>query len=101
MTTIIVLANDEEQHSLWKTFADAPAGLRMVNGAADRAAWQPAGLVTSNCVGWGSRVELNDRGFPLTIAAAQTGTAACPSHRGGRPRGRPKRSPRNSPSPPP
>jgi uncharacterized protein YbdZ (MbtH family) len=34
----IVLVNDEEQHSLWPVFADAPAGWRVVYGEADRAA---------------------------------------------------------------
>lgn len=33
-----VLVNDEEQHSLWPTFADVPAGWRPVYGEADRAA---------------------------------------------------------------
>ena len=33
-----VLINDEEQHSLWPTFADVPAGWRVVYGEADRAA---------------------------------------------------------------
>jgi glycopeptidolipid biosynthesis protein len=34
----LVLANDEEQHSLWPAFADVPAGWRVVLGDADRAA---------------------------------------------------------------
>ncbi|MEV7543503.1 MULTISPECIES: MbtH family protein [unclassified Streptomyces] len=33
-----VLANDEDQHSLWPVFADVPAGWRVVFGEADRAA---------------------------------------------------------------
>jgi len=33
-----VLVNDEEQHSLWPSFADVPAGWRVVYGEADRAA---------------------------------------------------------------
>ena len=33
----VVLVNDEEQHSLWPTFADVPAGWRVVHGEADRA----------------------------------------------------------------
>ncbi len=33
-----VLVNDEDQHSLWPTFADVPAGWRVVYGEADRAA---------------------------------------------------------------
>jgi MbtH protein/glycopeptidolipid biosynthesis protein len=36
--TFVVLVNDEEQHSLWPTFADVPAGWRVVYGEADRAA---------------------------------------------------------------
>jgi uncharacterized protein YbdZ (MbtH family) len=36
--SFFVLVNDEEQHSLWPTFADVPAGWRMVYGEADRAA---------------------------------------------------------------
>ena len=32
----VVLVNDEEQHSLWPTFADVPAGWRVVHGEADR-----------------------------------------------------------------
>ncbi|BBZ47086.1 hypothetical protein MPRM_43670 [Mycobacterium parmense] len=36
--TFFVLVNDEEQHSLWPTFADVPAGWRVVYGEADRAA---------------------------------------------------------------
>ena len=35
--TFVVLVNDEEQHSLWPTFADVPAGWRVVHIAADRA----------------------------------------------------------------
>lgn len=34
----LVLVNDEEQHSLWPTFADVPTGWRVVYGEADRAA---------------------------------------------------------------
>ena len=30
-----VLVNDEEQHSLWPSFADVPAGWRVVYGEAD------------------------------------------------------------------
>ncbi|WP_082951050.1 MbtH family protein [Mycobacterium mantenii] len=32
-----VLVNNEEQHSLWPTFTDIPAGWRVVFGEADRA----------------------------------------------------------------
>lgn len=32
-----VLINDEEQHSLWPTFAEVPAGWRVVHGEAGRA----------------------------------------------------------------
>jgi MbtH protein len=32
-----VVVNDEEQHSLWPTFADIPAGWRIVFGEAVRA----------------------------------------------------------------
>ncbi len=35
--TFVVLANDEEQHSLWPTFADVPPGWRRVYGEASRA----------------------------------------------------------------
>lgn len=35
--SFVVLVNDEEQHSLWPTFADVPAGWRVVHGEADRA----------------------------------------------------------------
>jgi uncharacterized protein YbdZ (MbtH family) len=35
--TFVVLVNDEEQYSLWPTFADVPAGWRQVFGASDRA----------------------------------------------------------------
>jgi glycopeptidolipid biosynthesis protein len=34
----LVLANDEEQHSLWPVFADVPAGWRVVFGEAERSA---------------------------------------------------------------
>ncbi|MGK2869482.1 MAG: MbtH family protein [Mycobacterium sp.] len=34
----VVLVNDEEQHSLWPTFAEIPDGWRTVFGEADRAA---------------------------------------------------------------
>ncbi|MEN3225906.1 MbtH family protein [Mycolicibacterium porcinum] len=34
--TFYVLVNDEDQHSLWPTFADVPAGWRVVFGAAGR-----------------------------------------------------------------
>jgi uncharacterized protein YbdZ (MbtH family) len=33
-----VLVNDEEQHSLWPSFADIPAGWRVVHGEASRQA---------------------------------------------------------------
>jgi uncharacterized protein YbdZ (MbtH family) len=36
-STFYVLVNDEEQHSLWPSFADIPAGWRVVHGEADRA----------------------------------------------------------------
>ncbi|MFD0413471.1 MbtH family protein [Streptomyces sp. NPDC127108] len=36
--TFFVLANDDEQHSLWPQFAEVPLGWRVVFGAADRAA---------------------------------------------------------------
>ena len=36
--SFFVLVNDEEQHSLWPTFADVPAGWRVAYGEADRAA---------------------------------------------------------------
>jgi uncharacterized protein YbdZ (MbtH family) len=36
--SFVVLVNDEEQHSLWPTFADVPAGWRVVHGEADRTA---------------------------------------------------------------
>lgn len=35
--TFYVLINDEEQHSLWPTFADVPAGWTIVFGEAGRA----------------------------------------------------------------
>ena len=35
--TFVVLVNDEDQHSLWPTFADVPAGWRKVFGEAGRA----------------------------------------------------------------
>lgn len=35
--TFFVLVNDEEQHSLWPTFADIPEGWRRVYGEASRA----------------------------------------------------------------
>lgn len=31
-----VVVNDEDQHSLWPTFAEVPAGWRVVFGSADR-----------------------------------------------------------------
>ncbi|OBG72246.1 MULTISPECIES: MbtH family protein [unclassified Mycobacterium] len=33
----VVLVNDEEQHSLWPTFAETPAGWRVAYGEASRA----------------------------------------------------------------
>src|SRR6201993_4068333 len=36
--SFFVLVNDEEQHSLWPTFAEIPAGWRVVYGEAERAA---------------------------------------------------------------
>ena len=33
----VVLVNDEEQHSLWPSFADVPAGWRVIYGEAARA----------------------------------------------------------------
>jgi uncharacterized protein YbdZ (MbtH family) len=35
--SFFVLVNDEGQHSLWPTFADVPAGWRVVHGESDRA----------------------------------------------------------------
>ncbi|OCB33190.1 protein mbtH [Mycobacterium malmoense] len=35
--TFLVLVNDEDQHSLWPSFADRPAGWRVVYGEATRA----------------------------------------------------------------
>jgi glycopeptidolipid biosynthesis protein len=37
-SSFFVLVHDEEQHSLWPAFADAPAGWRAVYGETDRAA---------------------------------------------------------------
>lgn len=34
--TYLVLVNDENQHSLWPSFVDVPAGWRTVHGPADR-----------------------------------------------------------------
>jgi len=34
--TYLVLCNEEEQYSLWPTFAEVPAGWRPVHGAAGR-----------------------------------------------------------------
>ncbi|MEZ7004819.1 MbtH family protein [Streptomyces sp. SCSIO 75703] len=34
----LVLANDEDQHSLWPAFADVPAGWTVVHGEDTRAA---------------------------------------------------------------
>lgn len=34
--TFLVLVNDEDQHSLWPTFADIPSGWRQVFGATSR-----------------------------------------------------------------
>ena len=36
--SFFVLVNDEEQHSLWPSFAEGPAGWRVVYGEAKRAA---------------------------------------------------------------
>jgi MbtH protein len=36
--SFFVLVNDEGQHSLWPTFADVPAGWKVVFGEADRQA---------------------------------------------------------------
>jgi glycopeptidolipid biosynthesis protein len=36
--SFLVLVNNEEQHSLWPSFADVPAGWRVVHGEADRVA---------------------------------------------------------------
>lgn len=35
--SFFVLVNDEEQHSLWPSFADVPAGWTVVHGEAPRA----------------------------------------------------------------
>lgn len=35
--TFYVLVNNEEQHSLWPSFADVPAGWRVAHGEATRA----------------------------------------------------------------
>jgi MbtH protein len=36
--SFLVLANDENQHSLWPAFAEVPAGWTLVHGPAGRAA---------------------------------------------------------------
>ncbi|MUM19921.1 MbtH family protein [Mycobacterium sp. CBMA271] len=36
--SFFVLVNDEDQHSLWPSFVEAPTGWRVVYGRADRAA---------------------------------------------------------------
>jgi uncharacterized protein YbdZ (MbtH family) len=36
--TFVVLVNDEDQHNLWPTLTDVPAGWRKVFGEAGRAA---------------------------------------------------------------
>lgn len=36
--SFFVLVNDEEQHSMWPSFADVPARWRVAYGEADRAA---------------------------------------------------------------
>lgn len=41
-----VLVNDEDQHSLWPTFADVPAGWKVVFGPAGRA--ESIGYVDEN-----------------------------------------------------
>jgi uncharacterized protein YbdZ (MbtH family) len=46
--SFFVLVNDEEQHSLWPTFADVPAGWRVVYGEADRAGHDRRPLVTKS-----------------------------------------------------
>ena len=35
--SFVVLVNDEDQHSLWPTFGDIPAGWRQVHSEASRA----------------------------------------------------------------
>ena len=35
--SFVVLVNDEDQHSLWPTFADVPSGWRKIFGEASRA----------------------------------------------------------------
>ncbi|HEX2400959.1 MAG TPA: MbtH family protein [Mycobacterium sp.] len=35
--SFVVLVNDEDQHSLWPTFVDVPAGWRVVFGESARA----------------------------------------------------------------
>ncbi len=37
--SFLVVVNGEEQHSLWPTFADVPAGWRVVYAETDRAAF--------------------------------------------------------------
>jgi glycopeptidolipid biosynthesis protein len=37
--SFFVLVNEDAQHSLWPTFADVPAGWRVVYREADRAAY--------------------------------------------------------------
>ena len=84
--SFLVLVNDEEQHSLWPTFADIPAGWRVVYGEAGprrvsglhrtelarhtaqksaREAGRGRGSVTKP-LDWGRRMELDDRALPLT-----------------------------------
>jgi uncharacterized protein YbdZ (MbtH family) len=61
--SFFVLVNDEEQHSLWPTFADVPAGWRMVYGEADRAAFLD--YIEQN------RTDIRPKSLPQRLAQGQ------------------------------
>ena len=57
----LVLVNDEDQHSLWPTFSDVPAGWRVVFGPDSRA----------NCLGYVAANWTDMR--PRSLRAAMAG----------------------------
>jgi len=65
--TFFVLINDEEQHSLWPSFADVPAGWRIVHGA-------PDGIDRASCIDY---VEQNWTDLrPLSLREAMAADSA-------------------------
>lgn len=62
--TFFVLVNNEDQHSLWPSFADIPTGWRVIHGG-------PAGTDRASCIDYVERhwTDLRPRSLRESMAA--------------------------------